>query len=470
MSDNRLCKGTTRLVRYPIGYPTWVLPGVVTSPGMNPSASIAVREQREGPMYAAMFRYRGQLVKRKIGPAWLERVDAEWKPRRGRVRTGFYDERRAHVRAAEIIAQYVAEAEDIERVKREREQSGVTFREVASEYLRWLEDVKGAKPASLRDHRSVLAEPGESYKRGNGTSNGHVMEALGDRPATEITTREIDRLLSKVARTGASASTVNKYRARISAVFNYGMRESTFGLPSNPAAGADKRKEPKPGALVYYSVDEIEALARALEGGLQRDPKFPAVTEDEQVRRRAEDRQDAEIVRVAAYAGLRQGELLALRWRDVDFAGHALTVARAMSAGIEGTTKSGRVRRVPMPDQAAAALERMSKRDDYTGRDELVFCNVYGRPLDGSALRRRFKRARDAVGLRPLRFHDLRHTYGSLLAAHGVDLVTIQAAMGHSALSTTSRYLHAKPATEQAAVFTRAFQPRSAEELAGVAS
>jgi Phage integrase family len=55
--------------------------------------------------------------------------------------------------------------------------------------------------------------------------------------------------------------------------------------------------------------------------------------------------------------------------------------------------------------------------------------------------------------------HDLRHTYGSLLAAAGVDLVTIQSAMGHSALATTGRYLHARPATGQAAVFTRAFQP-----------
>jgi integrase len=50
------------------------------------------------------------------------------------------------------------------------------------------------------------------------------------------------------------------------------------------------------------------------------------------------------------------------------------------------------------------------KRGDVTGPNELVFCNVLGRRLDGSALRRRFKRARDAADLRPLRFHDLRHT------------------------------------------------------------
>jgi integrase len=115
---------------------------------------------------------------------------------------------------------------------------------------------------------------------------------------------------------------------------------------------------------------------------------------------------------------------------------------------------------VPLPDQAAAAFDRVSRRGDFTGPNERVFCNALGRTLDPSALRRRYRRAQVAAGLRPLRWHDLRHTYGSLLAAAGVDLVTIQAAMGHSALATTGRYLHARPASAQAAVFTRAFEAR----------
>ena len=165
------------------------------------------------------------------------------------------------------------------------------------------------------------------------------------------------------------------------------------------------------------------------------------------------------MVRVSAYSGLRLGELLALRWRDVDFEGQALTVGRAMSAGIESSTKSGRVRRVALPDQAAAALDRVSRRTDFVAPDELVFCNAFGRTLDSSALRRRYRRAQTAARLRPLRWHDLRHTYGSLLAASGVDLVTIQAVMGHSALATTGRYLHARPASDQAAASTRVFEP-----------
>lgn len=370
---------------------------------------------------------------------------------------GAYDERGAHVEAARLVAEYVADAADQERVERERRTRGVTFREVAESYMRWLTNVAGAKPSTLRDRESVLAEPDIPSKRGKTTTLGHVMAALGDRPASKIATREVDELLATVSATGASPSTVNKYRAVISSVFNHGCKPSIFALPANPASGADKRREPIAGALVFYSPEEIEAVARAFTEGRHRDPAYPAVNDSERRARQGEDHQDAEIVRVAAYAGLRQGELLALRWRDVDFAGSALTIARAMSAGVESSTKSGRVRRVPLADQPAAALDRTSRRDHFTSPADLVFCNVLGRPLDGSALRRRYRRAQAAAGVRPLRFHDLRHTFGSLLAARGVDVVTIQKAMGHSALSTTSRYLHARPASEQAQAFTAAF-------------
>ncbi len=430
-------------------------------PAPLPNANIVVREHRGQPFYEAKFRHNGQQVKRRIGPAWLERDPATgaWTRRRGRVPDGAYDERAAIVAAALLVAAHVTEAANVERVEHERRTRGVTFREVAQSYMRWLADVAGAKPSTLRDRESVLAEPGLPCKRGEATTLGHVMAALGDRPASRIATREVDELLATVSATGASPSTVNKYRAVISAVFNHGCKPSTFALPTNPANGADKRREPIPGALVFYSPEEIEAIARAFVEGQHRDPAYPAVNDGERMARQAEDRQDAEIVRVAAYAGLRQGELLALRWRDVDFAGSALTIARAMSAGVESSTKSGRVRRVPLADQPAAALDRMSRRDHFTTRDDLVFCNVFGRPLDGSALRRRYRRAQAAAGVRALRFHDLRHTFGSLLAARGVDVVTIQKAMGHSALSTTSRYLHARPASEQAQTFTAAFRP-----------
>jgi integrase len=356
-----------------------------------------------------------------------------------------------------LVRDHDAEQTLVEQDAEERRRRGVTFRELARGYLTWLDDVKGAKPSTLRDHRSLLAEPGQAYRRGSGVSRGLIMASLGERPAREVTTREVEDVLRSIASTGVSPRTVNKARQLICAIFNYGMRPSMFGLPSNPAKDADRRREPDSAPLAFYSPEHVEALARALAAGAHRDSGRPAVGTAEAAARAGEDAQDAELVRVAAYAGLRRGELVALRWRDVDFVGRKLIVRRALSGEIElRSTKTRRAREVPLPDQAAAALERLSRRGEFTAPDDYVFANRFGRRLDPSALRRRFERARDAATLEPLRFHDLRHTYGSLLVAGGIDLPSVKAAMGHSRLSTTERYLHARPAGELADRFTRA--------------
>jgi integrase len=185
------------------------------------------------------------------------------------------------------------------------------------------------------------------------------MAALGDRPAREVTTREIGDLLKTIAarRRGPRGServaprTVNKARQLICAIFSFGMRQSTYALPLKPAVHADRRAERQPGPLAYYSPEQIERLAAALAAGQHRDRSRPATQPGETEARAAEDAQDGEIVRLAAYAGLRPGELVALRWRDVDFVGRKLTVRRAVSGDTEvASTKSQRARQVPMPD------------------------------------------------------------------------------------------------------------------------
>jgi hypothetical protein len=131
--------------------------------------------------------------------------------------------------------------------------------------------------------------------------------------------------------------------------------------------------------------------------------------------RRGEDRQLAELIRIAAYTGLRRGELVALRWRDVRSSERVLVVERALSGSVERTTKGRRIRYVPLADQALAALDRLSQRRHFVGPDDYVFASVAGDRLDPSALRRRFVAARDAAGVPRLRFRDLRHTAGTLL-------------------------------------------------------
>jgi integrase len=424
----------------------------------NPTSRPFIRQRSTGPFWYAKWSRHGQPVIRALGRAWAEPDgNGGWRRRRGRPPEGVLTEAEAASRMLELVREHDTEQTLLEADAQERQRRGVTFRELAAEYLEWLERIKGAKPSTLRDHRLLLAEPGSAHRRGGGTSRGFVMAALGDRPVREVTTREIESLLRTVAATGVSARTVNKTRQLACAIFSYAMRPSTYGLGSNPVTFADRRAESQPAPLAFYSPEQVEQLARSLAAGAHRDPSRPALGEDEIVARALEDAQDAELVRVAAYAGLRRGELVALRWRDVEFAGRKIIVRRSLSGETEvRSTKSRRSREVPLPDQAASVLERLSQRGEFTGPDDYVFASRLGRRLDPSALRRRFERARDAAGLDPLRFHDLRHTYGSLLVAGGIDLASVKSAMGHSRITTTERYLHARPAGELAERFTQA--------------
>jgi integrase len=158
----------------------------------------------------------------------------------------------------------------------------------------------------------------------------------------------------------------------------------------------------------------------------------------------------------AAFTGLRMGELLALRWRDVDFAGRTVR-ARASYFGAALTTpKSGKVRAVPLAPDVAKALAQLGDRVDWVGDDDLVFVGEAGGYVDGSALRRRYKTALAHAGLRSLRFHDLRHTFGTRMIAKA-DIRRVQEWMGHADIQTTMRYLHYAPRDEDAELVAEAF-------------
>jgi len=98
----------------------------------------------------------------------------------------------------------------------------------------------------------------------------------------------------------------------------------------------------------------------------------------------------------------------------------------------------------------------LDQREHFTGRDDLVFVGEAGSHLDGSALRRRFKTAMELAEIPPLRFHDLRHTFGSL-AINKASIIQVQAWMGHADIDTTMRYLHHKDRGDEAALLAGAF-------------
>ena len=156
--------------------------------------------------------------------------------------------------------------------------------------------------------------------------------------------------------------------------------------------------------------------------------------------RRSEDQRDADAFRLLFYTGLRLGELLTLRWADVDLADRLLLVSQGLSAGQETLPKGHRHRFVPLSTPAVQMLARLANRPEFTTRDDYVLGNRWGRRMDPSALRRRYKRACAAAELRPVRLHGLRHAAGSLIA-RTTDAVFVRDLLGHYAGVVSTRSL-----------------------------
>jgi integrase len=109
-----------------------------------------------------------------------------------------------------------------------------------------------------------------------------------------------------------------------------------------------------------------------------------------------------------------------------------------------------------MAPDVARALARLAARGYWTGDDDLVFPGVTGSYLDASALSRRYKAALRRAALRPLRFHDLRHTFGTRMIAKA-DIRRVQEWMGHADVATTQKYLHYVERPDEAELVAAAF-------------
>jgi integrase len=137
----------------------------------------------------------------------------------------------------------------------------------------------------------------------------------------------------------------------------------------------------------------------------------------------------------------------------------SIRVFEGYSANRAGKPKSRKSRTLPMVDKVAHALGDLKDRSAHAAKDDLVFVGREGTHVDGSALRRRYHSTLDAAGLRRLRFHDLRHTFGSL-AINVASIVQVQAWMGHTDIQTTMRYLHHESRADDAQLLSAAFRPK----------
>jgi integrase len=164
---------------------------------------------------------------------------------------------------------------------------------------------------------------------------------------------------------------------------------------------------------------------------------------------------------LALTTGLRQGELLGLRWEDVDLGATRLRVRRTLVTGSELTfnqpKSSQGCRGVALTPHAADSLEVHRYRQQGTSLDDatrLVFCTSKGTPIAPQNLvRRHFKPLLTRAGLPNIRFHDLRHTCATLLLGRGVHPKIVQELLGHAQIKLTlDTYSHVLPDTQAEAV------------------
>lgn len=330
-----------------------------------------------------------------------------------------------------------AERELHRRVESEQAvvRSRLTIEQAGERYLAHLEHVLERKATTISDYRYMLS--------------GHIVSAFGERALERIEPADVNAYLIEKKRQGLATKTITNHLVFLHGLFSFALRRGW--IQANPVAGVDRPRAPGSDPDIrYLTLDEVEAVLRAVPEG-----RFAHT--------------DRALYLTAAMTGLRQGELIALRWLDVDWRAARIRVRRTYTRGRFGAPKSRRSSRsVPMTDRVAGALERHFQRSAYQADEDLVFCNPHtGNPVDASRLRKRFKMALERGGVRAVRFHDLRHTFGTHCAAAGVPLRTLQEWMGHRDAKTTQVYADYAPSAQEGALVERAFAlPEEARESA----
>lgn len=351
-------------------------------------------------------------------------TDGRW---RAVVQVGFKDGRRIRKKFSGKTRGEVAE--ELKKALREQ-QLGLPMvpdRQTVGQFLQaWLE--KSAKPR-------LRYKTYQSYEQ---LVRTHIGPTLGQTPLGKLSAQQIDGLLSSKLNAGLSARTVQYIHAVLRKALNEAVRWDL--LPRNVASLVKspkiQRKEIKP-----YSVEEARTLLCTVEG----------------------DRLEA-VYTVAIACGLRQGEVLGLRWEDIDFERKLLYVRNQLQRLEDRklhlvplkTDESRRTVSLPGVCASALAAHRQQQEQEraMAGRrwtdTGLVFTSTIGTGIDQRNLLKNYSGVIHAAGLRRIRFHDLRHTAASLLLAQGVSFQAVQRTLGHADIRTTLNiYGHLYPESQK---------------------
>jgi integrase len=275
----------------------------------------------------------------------------------------------------------------------------------------------------------------------------HIAPWFDDTGIDEIDERRLEAFIASLGRKGCSPKTVRNVMGTVHSLFELARRQKV--VRANPCQIIDLPKIDAGDATIrFLDQSELEALLRAAPSKTR-----PAVEHDSW-------RVERVMYLAAAMTGMRQGELLALRWGDIDWSAQKVRVHANYVRGQFGSPKSRRsVRAIPLAQRLIAELDALHRESLWKADNDLVFANPRtGQPLDRSRILKRFKAACRRAAVKPVRFHDLRHTFGTRIAASGqVPMRTLQEWMGHRDFKTTQIYADYQPGTREAELVNEAF-------------
>lgn len=333
---------------------------------------------------------------------WYARFRVDGKQQRHRL--GVMSKTEAGKQLAKLMANASARPSDSQRK---------TVDEAALAYIAHVENVRGRKRATIDAYTDILENHIAGQFRGS---------------IDKLTVARVEGWRDELLRSGLAAKSVSNYLTFLGGVCKFAVGKGW--APSNPVESVEKPRVRRGSEIRFLTVEELEAVLRACPDD-------------------AIGRVDRAMIRTAAMTGLRMGEILGLRWCDVDFEAEVIRVEQAWSRGEMTTPKSkGSERSVLMFSPVLVELDDLSRLVEHEDRD-LVFPSFRqpGQVQDSSAFRRRFKSYVKAAGLvdRKVKVHDLRHTFAVLLARSRVSLQEIQTYMGHSSVVTTQIYSRYAP-------------------------
>jgi integrase len=278
-----------------------------------------------------------------------------------------------------------------------------------------------------------------TYERYRDVLRLHINPTFGKKQIDTIKRSDVRNLLLGRYKKGLSKSSVAMIRDVTSGVMQYAIDDEI--ITSNPVTGITKKLNLSRSAKARGETLDAPEVATFLDSCLKHYPEHHP------------------FFLCAFRTGMRLGELLALQWGDVDWHGQFIRVDRSFKNGILSKTKTGRTRQVDMSDQLKEALRGLytaRKREALAqGGSEPVkwIFHHKGQPWAQNSARNYFKRILRKAGLREIRFHDIRHTFASLLLSFGQSPVYVKEQLGHSSIQiTVDIYGHLIPSSNRDAV------------------